>query len=234
MTMRYAEYAPDPRLAALVRCYWVFEAAQDNGGAVHASADETIVPDGNPELVFHYGESFSEIAPDAGRGAQAIRQLPGHWLDGVADRIRAARSDRNRIAVLEHALLARLAVTGRRADAAANACIGAIRDPHAPATLCDVAGRLGLSVRQLARRFDDAVGVPPRLLASILRFRSVFDALTSEQRSPGLHAAIDAGYFDQAHMIRDFRRFAGQPPQAFYRGLAGLSAALAQPAVVVA
>ena len=73
MTMRYAEYAPDPRLAMLVRCYWVFEATQGSGD-VAGDADETIVPDGNPELVFHYGESFSEIAADARGEARPIRQ----------------------------------------------------------------------------------------------------------------------------------------------------------------
>ena len=77
MTMRYAEYAPDPRLAAFVRCYWVFEAETGAAAGAVASvavADETIVPDGNPELVFHYGESFSEIAADAFGELRAIRQ----------------------------------------------------------------------------------------------------------------------------------------------------------------
>jgi len=86
----------------------------------------------------------------------------------------------------------------------------------------------GLGARQLERRFNDLVGVPPRLFASILRFRALFDALQSGQRSPWLAAAIDTGYFDQAHMIRDFRRFAGAPPQAFLQRLSGLGAALVQ------
>jgi hypothetical protein len=68
--MRYAEYLPDPRLRMLVRCYWVFEAAS----AAAAGPDETVVPDGHPELVFHYRESFSEVIADSVGQAVTKRQ----------------------------------------------------------------------------------------------------------------------------------------------------------------
>ncbi len=90
----------------------------------------------------------------------------------------------------------------------------------------NLADHCGLSSRQLERRFLGEVGIPPRLLASIFRFRRVFDLLEQHDTGRWVSAAIGAGYFDQAHMIRDFKRFAGQQPQAFYRSLNGLSAAM--------
>ena len=50
--------------------------------------------------------------------------------------------------------------------------------------------------RALQRRFRDRVGVPPRLLRSILRFRRVFDHATGPEAAGWLEAGLEAGYFD--------------------------------------
>ena len=64
--------------------------------------------------------------------------------------------------------------------------------------------------RALQRRFADRVGVSPRMLRSIFRFRRVFDhAATPSADTSWLEAGLDAGYFDQPQMARDFRRFLG-------------------------
>jgi AraC-like DNA-binding protein len=92
-----------------------------------------------------------------------------------------------------------------------------------PETLAEEAG---VSLRQLERRMKSACGMSLKLLASLVRFRSVFDELQADVPSPWLNAALAAGYFDQAHMIRDFRRFAGQPPSAFLPRAGALSTAI--------
>lgn len=63
--------------------------------------------------------------------------------------------------------------------------------------------------RALQRRFRDRVGVPPRILRSILRFRRVFDHAAGPEAAGWLEAGLGAGYFDQPQMARDFRRFLG-------------------------
>ncbi len=65
--------------------------------------------------------------------------------------------------------------------------------------------------RALQRRFRDRVGISPRELRSILRFRRVFDhaADPSADPMPWLEAGLEAGYFDQPQMARDFRRYLG-------------------------
>ncbi|MBL8518941.1 MAG: AraC family transcriptional regulator [Betaproteobacteria bacterium] len=83
-----------------------------------------------------------------------------------------------------------------------------------------------LSLRQLERRMKVATGLSLKLLASLVRFRAVFDELKAEVPSPWLTAALGAGYFDQAHMIRDFKRFAGQPPRAFLANAGPLSTSI--------
>jgi hypothetical protein len=64
--------------------------------------------------------------------------------------------------------------------------------------------------RALQRRFADRVGVSPRLLRSVFRFHRVFDHAADPDRAEGwLAAGLEAGYFDQPQMARDFRRFLG-------------------------
>jgi AraC-like DNA-binding protein len=69
----------------------------------------------------------------------------------------------------------------------------------------------GVSSRQLERSFLLEVGVGPKLLCRILRFQQIFRAV--ERNDEGWAAvAADCGYYDQAHLIRDFREFARQTP----------------------
>jgi len=79
---------------------------------------------------------------------------------------------------------------------------------------CDVARlarRLALSTRQLERRFQRGVGMSPKLFCRIQRFQHVFQVIEGG-RPNWVHLAVECGYYDQAHLIRDFRDFAGKTP----------------------
>jgi AraC-like DNA-binding protein len=76
-----------------------------------------------------------------------------------------------------------------------------------------LADRLGLSSRQFERRFRDAVGISPKLFCRTQRFQRVFQAMENPQ-SNWVDAAVHCGYYDQAHLIRDFRQFSGATPTA--------------------
>ena len=73
----------------------------------------------------------------------------------------------------------------------------------------ELAHELGLSERQLLRRFDDAVGYGPKVLARVLRLQR----LLALPPGAGLaEAALEAGYADQAHMSAEVRRLTGLTP----------------------
>jgi AraC-like DNA-binding protein len=82
-----------------------------------------------------------------------------------------------------------------------------------------------ISSRQLQRRFKDRVGVSMREFSSILRFRRVFDRIEAEP--DWARVALAAGYFDQAQMARDFRRYLGCTAREWARVRVGLAAAIA-------
>lgn len=75
----------------------------------------------------------------------------------------------------------------------------------------EAADRLGWSTRQLERRFKDTVGIPPKLFGRMQRFQRVFRAMESSA-SNWIDTAVRCGYYDQAHLIRDFREFSGRSP----------------------
>lgn len=73
--------------------------------------------------------------------------------------------------------------------------------------------RLGCSPRHLIDSFREQVGVTPKLLGRILRFERAAALADDEGGSVDwCHVAYRCGYFDQAHLIRDFRQFAGVTP----------------------
>jgi AraC-like DNA-binding protein len=81
----------------------------------------------------------------------------------------------------------------------------------------DMARRHGLSRQQFARRFCAAAGLPPKLFARITRFQALVHALLSTDVSQWASVSSAVGFYDQAHMINEFRAFAGSPPTVFFR-----------------
>ncbi len=78
----------------------------------------------------------------------------------------------------------------------------------------DLAADLRMSRRHLTSTFHEQVGLPPKGVSRLLRFARVCGLL---HRSPMRWAEIaqDCGYFDQSHLNRDFRQFAGTTPTDF-------------------
>lgn len=84
-------------------------------------------------------------------------------------------------------------------------------------TITDLCDRLGLSNRHLIEQFRTVVGLTPKTMGRVARFNAVVEAVQgrSEANWPGL--AYRFGFSDQAHLSREFRRFAGVPPTRFLR-----------------
>ena len=78
-------------------------------------------------------------------------------------------------------------------------------------TIDSLADAAGVSGRQLERRFLQEVGIGPKLFCRILRFQQVFSAVTADSTS-WADIAVSCGYYDQAHLIRDFQEFSHQTP----------------------
>jgi len=78
-----------------------------------------------------------------------------------------------------------------------------------------LASDAGISSRQLERRFLREVGLGPKMLGRIIRFQQVFRAV-EQCNFAWAEVAIECGYYDQAHLIRDFNQFARQTPAVLF------------------
>ena len=88
------------------------------------------------------------------------------------------------------------------------------RAPRAT-SVAAVTERVGLSAKRFIERFKIEVGMTPKRYCRIRRFQR---ALAETDLSPQIDwasVALDSGYFDQAHFIRDFRAFSGITPTAY-------------------
>jgi transcriptional regulator GlxA family with amidase domain len=77
-----------------------------------------------------------------------------------------------------------------------------------------VAADLGMSERHLRRVFRDAVGVSPKAFAKLARFHRALGAAHADRRTSWARIATATGYYDQAHLIDEFRTITGVTPRA--------------------
>jgi AraC-like DNA-binding protein len=87
-----------------------------------------------------------------------------------------------------------------------------------------LASYLNRTERSLERSFRERVGLTPKMFARIVRFQNVVRAIESSSDTKMLDAALSFGYFDQSHMIRDFREFSGQSPSEYFNKTHSISA----------
>src|SRR5262245_34701865 len=79
-----------------------------------------------------------------------------------------------------------------------------------PPAIARVAEEVGWSRAHLVRRFVAEIGVPPRTVVRLARFRRALRLLDAS--GPLAEIAATAGYADQSHMTREFKEFAGIAP----------------------
>ena len=154
-------------------------------------------------------------------GAASVFSQPMHELSGrftpVEDLERQLSRDLNDvldtpdpIAAVEAALLS-AENTVRGSDLVIAEAARRITFAKGALDLAALAQELGLSIRQLERRFLAVVGLSPKLFCRIQRFNNVFHVL-GQPSCNWVDTAIACGYYDQAHLIRDCKDLSGNTP----------------------
>lgn len=124
-------------------------------------------------------------------------------LEDLIDELTAAPSDRARVVSWA---LSRIEATG-----------GAVG-------MGELARQLGYSAKHVIALFHDQVGMPPKLYARLVRFSRLVQRLKTSSGQSFAELALDAGYYDQAHLVREVKAFTGTTPTEVKTALVDLTA----------
>jgi AraC-like DNA-binding protein len=157
---------------------------------------------------------------DAPLGEMCDLHVP---LDALWGRVAAELGDalaaapaRDRVRHVERVLRARLSVArpGRDGGDVVAHAVALFRRARGGVGVQAVASALGVHERRLERAFAHHVGLSPKFLARVERFRHAVALIDHAAPRPWSAIAYEAGYADQAHLVREFRALAGLTPTA--------------------
>ncbi|HTE54592.1 MAG TPA: DUF6597 domain-containing transcriptional factor [Kofleriaceae bacterium] len=241
--VRYRETAPPPALARSVCCTWslvVGDGARDHLLRVLPDGCADLVwVDGAPPFAAGPATRTDEALLAPGTVVVGVRFRPGWapyglgaeasdlldrdvrltdlWGRGAApliDSLDRPATARARLDALERALLAHRGAPGTGTVDPLGPVATAWLARHPGGRIEALAREIGVSPRQLHRRFVAAVGYGPKTFQRIARFQRLLALARPPARARLGQLALEAGYADQAHMTREVGELAGRTPAA--------------------
>jgi AraC-like DNA-binding protein len=242
---KYEEILPNARLARYVECYWYRE---DPDG----TPNHSVMPDGCVDILFSarnrepvdlslVGLMTMQHCFDvpAGQFFFGLRFRPGlssAFIPEVASLQDKTESLDNVLGATGKQIFEQLANAGSPTEMTRimDRFLRPLEPPDAAQkalehlaareiSIDSLSSETGISVRQLRRVCLERVGVSPKYLSRILRFRRAIDRVSSIAKHSAqpnwAQLATACGYFDQAHFIRDFEEFTGSTPGRYLQSL---------------
>jgi AraC-like DNA-binding protein len=233
----YREYAPSAVLAKYVDCYWSREGFPDLSGS-----SRRVLPDGCLDILFEFtsgrGRAYvigpmtralvvGTVRPDtyAGvrfrpGGAFAFFDLPMHaltdarieladvWQDApdVEASVNEFSSVRQQVRLLDQT---------RPLDPQIQHAISSLKSSSGMIPIDALSSDLGMSRQHLNRKFQAHIGLNSKTFARIVRMHHLLTRARNLEPVDWCTLALDAGYYDQAHMIDDFHDLCGISPARY-------------------
>jgi AraC-like DNA-binding protein len=135
----------------------------------------------------------------------------GREADAVLEQLKNTKSWQHMVAIVEQFLLKKLC-SHKKAEAFDQAVSHLIlQNGNIP--IDNVATNACLSLKQFERKCKERIGLPPKLFARLIRFSSAYRLREANPQLSWTSICYECGYFDQMHLIRDFKEFAGVTPK---------------------
>lgn len=134
----------------------------------------------------------------------------------VAEKIINARSVGEHIRMIEDFLLKSLS-NSRKYNPSVSLALDILNKSSGSIRIRELSDKLAVSERTLNRLFHEYVGIPPKTLSRIMRVQNVMKLCRDENQEDFVMAAIESGYFDQSHFIKEFKEFCGCTPGVFVK-----------------
>ena len=235
--MRHVRYPPSEDLAFWIEHYWIvewdlrepFTAQNLPHPSVHLVIDGTparvlgVVSGKHRRVLEGTGRVFGikfrpgAFRPILGRAVSTItdKQLPlRDFFGDLEGAILATIDERQRIDIAETFLRERLPDRDARIDEV-NRIMDLILADREITKVEDLVQRSGVGKRTLQRLFNDYVGVSPKWVINRYRLHEALERAAAGESIDWTRLALDLGYFDQAHFIRDFKKLIGKTPTEY-------------------
>ncbi|QEL17731.1 DUF6597 domain-containing transcriptional factor [Limnoglobus roseus] len=137
-----------------------------------------------------------------------LTDLWGPFAADLHGRLTDARTHDERFQLLEEAFLHRLPLSGRRHPAIARAAEEFVAS-GGRLSVTPLSLRANLSPRRFIELFRREIGLTPKTFCKVQRFQRAIYHLDTSPLSGLARVALTCGYYDQAHLNRDFRELAG-------------------------
>lgn len=168
-------------------------------------------------VVFHpFGsKAFFHIPMNLFRGKDvSLADLSDKSLYKLEDRIYNEADDNRAIALIESELILRLRTCDSYNLRRIKEVIKAINLKHQP-SVTSLSETACLSYKQFNRIFTEYVGTSPKEFTRIIRFQRALHILQNTPEISITELAFDCGYYDQPHLIKEFKAFSGYTPPEF-------------------
>jgi AraC-like DNA-binding protein len=190
-----------------------------SGAVVSGAHGSGFAPESAEEVIiigvhFKPGGAFPFLGLPAGDLADTHVDLETLWgpsAGRLRERLCEARTSAERFQLLQEALLSRLC-HGVEKHYAVSAALEMFGKNQAGPTVREAAKYLGLSQRRFIQVFKAEVGMTPKLFSRIQRFQQTRTLIHQNPSPNWAPLALDLGYFDQSHLIREFLEFSGLSP----------------------
>lgn len=146
----------------------------------------------------------------------ALDDILGSPARQVTDQLQEAPDWESRFGILDSVIATRLAQARMPSGSAAVTWAwNQLYQHNGQITISTLAAELGCSRKHLIALFHEQIGLATKMVARIIRFRHAVRLLDRDSELNWVQIAHDCGYYDQAHLIRDFRQFSGSTPGEF-------------------
>ncbi len=161
-----------------------------------------------PFLQFPLSELHNQIVP--------MDVIWGRFAAEIRERLYAAPTVAAGFALLEQLLRSRLGETPYTLKIVQHSVVE-IAQQHGALSIRALSDQIGISQNHLLTQFKRLVGIAPKELARFYRFAHVLDSINPTQPADWSQIAQQAGFYDQAHFIKDFVAFTGDNPSDYLR-----------------
>lgn len=144
-----------------------------------------------------------------------LNDLWGFAIEELEAQLAECSSPVLKVNILQQFLLQQL--MSSKEDPVISQCIKQVRYSNGDLSVAELNNKVGLSQRQLSRKFQQIVGLSPKEYLRVNRFIYSLQQLKEHANSSLTEVAYLSGYYDQAHFIRDYKDFTGCTPGALVR-----------------